>query len=106
MTELHEWLSWLTEFQTYTKDDAITRWTLELVQQLEKSSNKISSTIDYWIDNVLSGFVTEFSIDTFVSYSKAERIFFKGPIGNFMCSLKLCIQILLLEKGTMCSQIE
>ena len=67
-TEPQEWLSRLTEFHTCAKDDMITQWTSELVQQLEKTSNKITRVVDRWIDHVLGGFVTKFFIDQFVSY--------------------------------------
>lgn len=92
--KIQEWFSWLAEFHTCVKDDAITKWNPELVRKLDKSSSKITCAVDYWIDNILSGFVTEFSIDTFVSYSKAKMIFFKGPRGNFLLSLKMWIKIL------------
>ena len=105
-TELQEYLYRLAEFYTCAKDDAITRCTPELVQQLEKSSNKITHAIDYWIDSILSGFVTNFAINNFASYSKTKRIFFKDPRGNFMCSLKLWIKILLCEKGTLCNHVD
>ena len=84
----------------------ITKWTLKLVQQLEKSSNKIIHLVDHWIDSVLGGFVTEFAIDQFVSYSEVERRFFKGLRGKFLHSLKLWIKMILCEQGTLCNHIE
>ena len=71
--ELQEWLARLVEFQKYWKDEWVTLWTLELLEQLEKTNNTITRTVDHWVDSVLGGFVTEFSIDQFVSYSEAER---------------------------------
>lgn len=53
-------------------------WTPKLVRHLKASKNKIARAVDYWIDNILAGFITEFSIDTSMSNSEAERRFFKG----------------------------
>ena len=67
-TNLQEWLLQLTEFNTHVKDDAITEWNPEFIQQLEKLDNKITRTVDHWINHLLGGFVTEFSIDQFLSF--------------------------------------
>lgn len=105
-TNLHYWLSLLNKFKTYAKEDVISQWTLELVQQLENTCNKITHALDNWIEPILGGFVTEFTIDQFVSCSDTEQRFFKGPRGNFMLSLNFWIKMLLCEQGTMCSHIE
>ena len=76
--ELQEWLERLVEFQKCWKDERIIEWTPELIQQLENIDNSITCTLDQWVDIVLGGFVKEFAIDQFVSYSEAERIFFTG----------------------------
>jgi len=54
-------------------------WTLELVQRLEASEDKIVHNIDHLLDRVIGGFVTEFIVDTLVSYSEEEQLFFKIP---------------------------
>ena len=70
--ELHEWLSKLLDSEpTWKHDDPIV-WTLELVKHLEGSDYKVARAIDYWIDIILGGFITEFSINKYVSYSKDE----------------------------------
>ena len=104
--ELQEWLARLVEFQKTWKDEQVTQWTPELIQQLENADNTITHTIDHWVDNVLGGFVKEFSIDQFVSYSEAERRLFKGFRGKFMKTLPLLIKILLCKKSIMCSHAE
>ena len=76
--EAQEWLTGLVEFQKCWKDEQITQWTPKLIQQLEKTNNTITRTVDHWVDSLLGGFVTEFSIDQFVSYFEAERRFFTG----------------------------
>ena len=100
--ELQEWLSCLDEFNTCIKDNAVTEWTPELIQKLEQLDNKITHAVDHWIDHLLGGFVTKFSIDQFVSYSKAKRRFFKGPRGKFLHSLKFLLKMLLREPSCLC----
>ena len=78
MIILQEWLANLVEFQTCWKDERVTHWTPEQLAQLEQTDNTITWTVDHWVDSVLGGFVTEFAIDQSVSYSEAERRFFKG----------------------------
>ena len=73
-------------------------WALELVKHLEGSKNKVVKAIDYQIDSIVGGFITEFVIDTYASYSESEPQFFKGPISKYMKSLKTWIKILLCEK--------
>ena len=49
--ELQEWLARLVEFQECWKDEWVTQWTPELIQQLEKADNTITCTIDHWVDS-------------------------------------------------------
>ena len=58
----------MVEFQKCWKDERVTQWTLDLLEQLERTDNTITRMVDHWVDSVLGGFVTEFSIDQFVSY--------------------------------------
>ena len=62
-------------------------------------SNPISRAVDFWIDSILEGYVTEFVVEAITSYSKVERNFFQGPRGRFLMSINLCIKMLLCEKG-------
>ena len=61
-TELQEWMMRLVDFQICLKDEQITQWTPYLIQQLERIDNTITCMVDHWVDSVLGGFVTEFSI--------------------------------------------
>ena len=105
-TELQEWLARLVEFQKCWKNERIMQWTPELIQQLEKTNNTITCTVDHWVDCVIGVFVIEFTIDQVVSYSEAERRFFKGFRGRFMKTLPLLIKILLCEMSILCSHTE
>jgi len=75
--------------------------TPELVKHLEGLEYKVAKAIDYWIDSILGRFITKFVIDTFSSYSEAERRFFKGPKGKYLKSLKTWIKMLLCKKRVM-----
>ena len=55
------------------KDERVTQWTPDLLEQLERIDNTITCTVDHSVDSVLGFFVTEFDINQFVSYSEAER---------------------------------
>ena len=70
-----------------------------MIQQFRRVNNKASRAIKVWIDNILDGYITKFSIDTVKSYNDVEREFFKGPRGRFLLSLQLWITILICEKG-------
>jgi len=47
-------------------------WTPELVRKLEASRDKIVRVVYYWLNQIIGGFITEFAIDTSVSYKEAE----------------------------------
>jgi len=68
---LVEWLLKLCEKNECFKDVEPKFWTPELVQY-KYVSNKVSDTIDFWLDSVLSGYVTEFVVDYENSYSVEE----------------------------------
>ena len=96
----------MVEFQKCWKDERVTQWTPELIQQLEKADNTITHTVDHWVDSVLGGFVTEFAIDQFMFYSEAEQSFFKEFRDKFLKTLPLLIKILLCQKIIMCSHTD
>ena len=99
--ELYEWIAKLGNSQGRWKLDSPIVCTLELVQRLEASEDKITCTIDHWLDRVIGGFVTKFTVDTSVSYSKVERHFFKGLLGKYVRYLNTWIKMLLCEKWVM-----
>ena len=98
-SELHAWLLRLAERETSTHSDRPMEWTLEVIQRLEPTNKSISCVVDFWLNNLLEGFVTEFAVDTLKAYIKAERYFFKGYCGKYLNSLSLWIKIMLCEKG-------
>jgi hypothetical protein len=61
----------------------------------------MSYVVDFWMDSILGGYITKFSIDYTQAYSFTERDFFKGPRGRFINSLTIWIQMLLCDKEVM-----
>jgi hypothetical protein len=59
-------------------------WTPELVRKRNYESNNTSHTVDLWLDNILGGYIIEFTVDCTQSYSVVEIYLFKGPQGRFM----------------------
>ena len=57
--------------------------------------------MDFWLNNLLEGFITEFAVDTLKAYSEVERLFFKGYRGKYLNSLNLWIKMLLCEQGVL-----
>ena len=76
--ELHVWLSRLVENKTSTHSDRPAECTLKEIQRLKKTDNFILRAVDFSLNNLLEGYITEFIVDTLNAYSEAERLFFKG----------------------------
>jgi len=77
-TELYEWIAKLADSQGRWKLDNPIVWTLELVCRLEASEDKIARALYQYLNRIIRGFITEFAVDTSVSYSKAKWWFLKG----------------------------
>jgi hypothetical protein len=75
--------------------------TLELIRQLNTISNNVSLVVDFWLNNILGGYITEFVVDCTESYSFAERYFFKGPRKRYLSALSTWIKMLLCDKNVM-----
>ena len=76
-------------------------WAPELVCILEASEDKITHVVDHWLDHIIGVFITEFAVDTSVSYSEAKQCFLQGPRGKYVKSLNTWLKILLCEKRVM-----
>ena len=74
-------------------------WTPKEIHRLERTDNAISHIVDYWMNSLLEGVVTEFAVNTLKAYNEVERYFFKGYRGKYLKSLSLCIKMLLCQKG-------
>jgi hypothetical protein len=63
-------------------------------------------SIEFWLDSVIAGFITEFVVDTAKSYIAVEQDFLKGPRGRYIISLYTSISILLYDKGMMTMELD
>lgn len=72
-----------------------------MIQKIKTISNRVSHTIELWLDNVLGGYVTKCSIDFTHSYSAAEIEFFKESHGRYLKSMYMLIKMLLCDKNIM-----
>ena len=70
-----------------------------MVREVTIVSNTISRAVDFWVDSILQGYITEFVVDTITSYTKAERIFFQGTRRRYLLSFSTWIKMLIYEKG-------
>ena len=96
---LHEWLSSLERRKTNFQRRAAVEWNDKLVRKVTSVSKTISRAIDFWVDSILQGYITEFVVEAITSYSEAERIFSQGPRRRYLLSISTWIKILIYEKG-------
>ena len=76
---LHEWLSILETQKKKIQRRETVEWSAQLIRDLASVSNPISRAIDFWVDSILQGYITQFVVEAITSYSKAEIIFSKDP---------------------------
>ena len=91
----------MLHYKISTHSDRPVEWTPKVIQRLKKTNNSISIEVEFWMNNLLEGFVTEFAVDTLKAYSKVKRFFFKGYRGKYLNSLNLWIKMLLCEQGVL-----
>ena len=44
----------------------------QLIQRVKSVSNPMSRVVEFWVDSILEGYITEFVVDTITSYSEAN----------------------------------
>ena len=66
-----------------------------------RSIDEIARAVDHWLNQIIGGFITEFLLDTSVSYSEVEKCFLKGLQGKYIKSSNTWIKMLLCEKWVM-----
>jgi hypothetical protein len=97
---LQEWIKILKDNHPTNRIRQL-EWNPEEIVQLQQVDNKFTRAVDFWLDNIVAGFITEFAVDTTKSYNAAEQEFLKGPRGRYIRSLYTSIKILLYNKGVM-----
>jgi len=98
---LSEWVLRLKDNNEIWRIDGPREWTPELIYQLKEVSKPISRAVDLWIDSILKGYITKFSIDCTKSYSAAERELFYGPREKYLRELTMWIKMDLRDYGTL-----
>jgi len=73
---LTKWLEILVEKTRIFRATTSRNWTPKLVRQFNYVSNPTTHVVDFWLDNILGGYITEFVVYCTQSYSVAERDFF------------------------------
>lgn len=100
--ELYEWIFKLADSQGRWNLDGPIVWISEIIQKLEAFEDKIACIVDHLLNHVMGGFVTQFIVDTSVSYSEVEQHFFKGPRGKYVKYLNTWIKFYCAKNG-LCS---
>jgi len=98
---LSEWMLKLKDNNGTWNINVKGEWTLEKIQQLNEISNPISRAVDFWINNILKGYVTEFDITYSKSYSASDREFFSSPRGRYLREVTVWINMALHDCGTL-----
>ena len=70
---LHEWFSRLETRQTNFQRREVVEWTDQFVCKINSVSNPICRVVDFWVNSILKGYITEFAVETIASYSEAEK---------------------------------
>ena len=96
---LYEWLSKLATQQNNFQGGEPKEWTPFLIERLKRINNPISRVVDFWVDIIIEGYITDFVVDTIMSYSDAERKKFQGPRSRYLASWKTWIKMLICENG-------
>jgi hypothetical protein len=97
--EIYEWLARLADTQFEVRLRPLVVWMSMLIKKVKIFENSMPRVVDHWFDSTIRGYITEFYVDRVELYSQVERLFFKGPRGNFLHFLKLKIKMLLHEKN-------
>ena len=96
---LHEWLSRLVTRRTNFQRREVVEWSAQLIRELTSVSNPISRAIDFWVNSILQGYITEFAVETITLYSEAEIKIFRGCQRRYLLSISTWIKMLVYEKG-------
>ena len=70
-----------------------------MIERMKRVNNPILRVVDFWVDSILEGYITDFDVDTITSYSEVEQKFFRGPRNRYLSSLNMWIKMLVSEKG-------
>ena len=97
---LQEWILRLKDNHTTNQIQQL-EWTPVQIEKLQQVNNKFTCGVDFWLDSIVAGFITEFAVETSKSHNASEQEFLRGPRGRYIRSLYTSIKILLYNKGVM-----
>jgi hypothetical protein len=78
---LQEWILRLKDNHPTNRIRPV-EWTIENIVHLKRVNNKFMHVVDFWLDNIIAGFITECAVNTAKSYIAAEKEFLKIPRGR------------------------
>jgi hypothetical protein len=73
---LQEWLLRLKDNHPTNRIRQI-EWNPVEITQLQQVNNKFTRAVDFWLDSIVAGFITEFAVDTAKSYNATEKEFLR-----------------------------
>jgi hypothetical protein len=71
----------LQEWRKRLKDNPPTNrirqleWNPKEIAQLQRVDKKFTCEVDFWLESIVAGFITEFAVDTAKSYNATEQEF-------------------------------
>jgi hypothetical protein len=73
---LHEWILRLMDNHAMNWIRQL-EWTPVQIEQLQQVNNKFTRVVEFWLDNIVVGFIIELEVDTMKLYSVAENFFYE-----------------------------
>ena len=95
----YEWSTRFTYHKINFQGGEPTSWTPELIQELQETEKRASQDVEFWLDSILEGYITEFAVDTTKSYNEVEREFFNEPRGRYLLSLNCQLRCSFVKKA-------
>ena len=102
---LQEWLLRLKDNHPMNQIIQI-KWNPVEITQLQQVDNKFTRTVDFWLESILAGFITEFAVDIAKSYNTIDKDFLKGPRGRYIRYMYTSIKILLCNNDVMTMELD
>lgn len=66
---------------------------------LQCLDNDLTSTVDFWVQTTIEGYMVEFAAERYQSYSKADVVFKSGLRVKQLKEVPLWIKMLMVEEG-------
>jgi hypothetical protein len=73
---LQEWILRLKDNHA-TNQIRQLEWTPVQIEQLQHVNNKFTRAVDFWLDSIVAGFITEFAVDTTSRIAQWSKSFYE-----------------------------